>query len=164
MHQWGREQLLATAPLCHDGTNPRLTRHNFSSMDRKCASPLNSCTQAQSINLQPTSTSLCQPEKSSFKRHKIRPEWPSNSIKNAATQCVIEKSSEPPNTLIKKFYDITPLFWLVNDANSSPLERPVCSPTMLKRRDLSYSRNRQAKITDRSLWPFKNFSMNRHRH
>ena len=43
--------------------------------------PLISCTQAQSINLQPTSTSLCQPEKSSFKRHTIRPEWPSISIK-----------------------------------------------------------------------------------
>ena len=53
-----------------------------------------SCTQTQSINLQPTSTSLCQPEKSSFKRHTIRPEWPPISIKNVATHCIKEKSMD----------------------------------------------------------------------
>ena len=40
--------------------------------------------------------------KSSFKRHTICPKSPSISIKSAATQCIIEKSMDPPAKLIKK--------------------------------------------------------------
>ena len=108
--QWFPYVMMAHRTSAHE-------RHIFLSMDMRCASPLISCTQTQSINLQLTSPSLRQPEKCSFKRHTIRPESPSISMKNDALQCVIEKSMDPPTKLIKKSYYITPLLPSVDHTN-----------------------------------------------